>query len=104
MKPAERMNFNDGSAAELKRLQDNILRAVNPITGIPILDGRIIGPIAVTTSFQPVNHGLGRQFMGWWPVRIDANAVLFEDFSWAQQTTSISLRASAGCNVYLWVF
>ncbi len=104
MRPVERMNFSGESAAEIKRLQDNVIRAVNPISKVPTLDGVLIGPFSLTTSFQPIAHGLGRQYLGWQVTRNNASATVWEDFTWNAQTASISMRASAACTVYLWVF
>lgn len=104
MRPIERMNFNGESAAEIKRLQDNVIRSVNPIAKVSLLDGRLIGPIALTTTFQPIAHGLGRPYLGWFIVDQDAAAAPYSDFSWTQKSTSISMKSTVSLNVYLWVF
>lgn len=100
----ERQGFVGEAAPELRRLQDNVIRAVNPIASVPTLSGVLVGPVSIGTSFAPVNHGLGRQYQGWQVVRINANATVWEDFAWSGQTRSISMQASAACTVYLWVF
>lgn len=104
MRSVERLNFNGDAAPELKRLQDNIIRSVNPVVKVPVIDGVLIGPFSLTTSFQPIAHGLGRQYLGWDVKRINASATVWEDFTWNAQTASIYMRASAACTVYLWVF
>lgn len=103
-KPVERINFKGDSAEELKRLQDSVIRAVNPLAALPLLDGQIIGPIALGTVFQSVNHLLSRQYLGWIVVRNNAAAIVTEDFNSISQSTSISLKASVAATVYLWVF
>lgn len=104
MRTVERMNFSGEAAPELKRLQDNVIRAVDPLTRSSIVDGVLVGPVPLTTSFAPVAHGLGRQFRGWIVIRNDTSATAWEDFTWNAQAASISMRASAACSVYLWVF
>ncbi len=105
LKKLERVNFPGNDSQDVKRLQDIVSRAVDPITTVPILDGRIIGPITLTSVAQPVNHGLGRQYLGWILIRVASSAAVSEDINWSQQTTSISMRCSAGTVVvYLWVF
>lgn len=104
MRTLERLNFIGDAAPELKRLQDNVIRAVNPLSGSAVVDGVLIGPISLTTSFQPVAHKLGRQYRGWQVIRTNASATVWEDFTWNAQDATIYMRASATCTVYLWVF
>lgn len=105
-RPVERINFagDDDTTANIKRLQDSVIRAVNPITALPILDGLIIGPITLGTLFAPVNHTLGRQYLGWFVTRSNALATVCEDFTATNQNVTISMKASAAATVYLWVF
>jgi len=104
MRTIERLNFTGEAATDLKRLQDATVRALDPVVRVPTLDGVLLGPIALTTTLAPVNHGLGRAFLGWQVVRINASATVWEDFAATQQTASISMRASVACSIYLWVF
>jgi hypothetical protein len=103
-KTVDRLNFTGDSAEEIKRLQDSVIRSVNPLCAVPLIDGVLLGPVNLTTTLTPVNHGLGRQFIGWHVRRINANATVWEDFTWAQQKSSILMRASSNCQVYLWVY
>ena len=105
MRNIERLNFNGQSSPDLKRLQDSVLRALSPLTRVPTLNGVLIGPVEISsTAFTTVPHKLGRKFQGWQITRIDTNATVWEDFTAPRQGTSVSLRASSTCNVYLWVF
>ena len=104
MRALEKQNFTGPSASEIKRLQDNVSRAIDPLSAVPTLDGVQVGPVALGTSFAPVNHGLGRAYLGWQVIRIDASATVWEDFTWNGTRGSINMMASAACNVYLWVF
>lgn len=105
LKKTERMNFLGENAQEIKRLQDNVSRVVDPMTEIPLLDGRLIGPITLTNTFSPVSHGLGRPYLGYLTVRVGNANVVSEDYSWTQKATSARLRCSSGTAVvYLWVF
>ena len=105
MKPVERHNFRDEDALapQLKRLQDSVIRAVNPIAAVPLLDGVLL-TVTLGTSFAPVNHMLGRQYASWMPAGLQADARVWEDPTWNQQTSSISLRASAAVTLKIWVF
>lgn len=105
-RPVERINFpgDDEVTGSIKRLQDSVIRAVNPLTSLPILDGILVGPVTLGTTFAPVSHGLGRQYLGWFVARNNALATVCEDFTAANQSITISMKASAAATVYLWVF
>ena len=104
IKPVERINFDGESAPELKRLQDSIIRAVNPIAALALLNGTLVGPVALTTSFASVNHGLGRVYQGWIVTRSNALVTVAENMLATNQNLAISLKASANATIYLWVF
>ena len=92
-------------SADQARFQDSVVRTVNPVLLSLILQGRQIGPLALTTSFQNFAHGLGRsaKFI---VTDIDASATVWRDADTSNPdvTNYLRLRASAAANVYLWVY
>jgi hypothetical protein len=92
-------------AADPARFQDSVIRTVNPVLLSLILQGRQLGPLSLTTSFQNFEHGLGRP-ANWIVTDIDASATVWRDSDTNNPdvTNYLRLRASATATVYLWVF
>lgn len=89
----------------LNRVQDNILRAVNQIVKIPILDGVLTDEIDLSTSITNVEHKLGREPLGWIVVAKDANADVWEvTANNPDRARFLRLDASVTVTVRLWVF
>ena len=90
----------------LTRLQDNIQTALSELGNIPLMGGRLVLDVALTTGGDNVvNHGLDRPLTGWIAVRNSAQSTLW-DTQGANPTPSrtLTLRTSATCTVNLWVF
>lgn len=98
--PATKIQVRD---TELKRVQDNITRAIDAITRAPIIDGRLVPQVAVTGSFANYAHGLGRKPLGY--IVVSANGIhsIFEDQT-ARTSLFLNLRSSYPVTVDLWVF
>jgi len=69
----------------------------------PILDGRLIRNIDVSTTTINVNHGLGRRYQGFIVVRASANTTVFdEDTNFRGRI--LALQASNVATISIWVF
>lgn len=90
----------------LSLLQTKWASLLNPGLASPLLNGRIIASIALTSGDNTVDHGLGRPLVGWLVIRqYSAYAGLYD-----KQTTNISpeltlvLNAAGNTTVDLYVF
>lgn len=78
-------------------------QSLNTIIVNPILQGQVISGISLaTTTPKTINHGLGRQMIGWFPIDNSANATVWRTSVFNSQT--ITLEASAATTIALWVF
>jgi hypothetical protein len=78
---------------------------IDPVLGNPLINGRLLTNIALSSGSNIINHGLGRKLQGYIPV-LNSAAATFHD----SQTTNSSpqltlvLVASAATTISLWVF
>ena len=87
-------------------IQDNAKKAIDQLQGKDIIDGLLLKNISLVSGTDKIiQHGLGRQWLGWIPVRKSATCDIFESstINSALQSTII-LRASANVTISLWVF
>jgi len=100
IKPFKELRVKD---PVVERVQSNISTAFNPLTDIPLLNGRLIEDVALTTSETKVEHKLGRAYRGW--IIVDKNAA--QDVYVSSETLTqrfLSLTAAGTVTVSLWVF
>lgn len=58
------------TAREVAEMGARLERAINPIAAKPIVDGRLIEDVALEPfEDNVINHGLGRELLGYWVVR-----------------------------------
>lgn len=80
----------------------------NELTDAIILRGTFLESISLgPLESVRVNHLLGRPFLGWIVVRLDAAAAIYEDVPTTVTTVpsqEVWLRANTDCQVSLWVF
>lgn len=90
----------------VNQMQDNIEQVLRRIISSAILSGQLIEDVDIVTGTEKVvNHGLGRELRGWFIVRQNANANLWD----SQATNTLSnktliLNSSANVKISLWVF
>jgi len=90
---------------DLELMMQDIKAFVKVLEDNPILDGRMIEAVefAAAALTVTVNHGLGRQPLGWFITDFTALAgtgVVRDDWD----TSTITFTASAACDLNLWVF
>ena len=78
---------------------------LNPILSNPIINGRVLSPVVVTSGDNVINHGLSRQLQGWIVVLNNA-AVTFYDKQATNQYSDLTLilTSSGVATVTLYVF
>lgn len=83
------------SNAELNRVQDRLVTALNQVLEHPVISGQLLTSISVGTGATQVPHKLGRKPIGWSLVRLRANAVVWdEQDAETRQDLFLRLRAS----------
>lgn len=85
-----------GRIPELDRLLD--ILADNPL-----LQGRLIEDVTLSTSPVLVAHKLGRAYRGWFLVDNNANTTVYNSVTDLEESF-LELVASGSCTVSLWVF
>lgn len=95
------------------RLSQDAQRAAEAGTqqsrGLPFGDGNLIANVAMTAGTPvDISHRLGRQYQGWFVVRLQAAAAtsVFELSTLAanMRDRQIRLQASANCTIDVWCF
>ena len=95
------------SDRELTRLQDNVDRVLNPLVGLPLIQGQLLTGVALQSAVTTnVQHKLGRRLQGWCVADINANATVWRDAAATNPSPNaiLQLKCSADCTVSLWVF
>lgn len=90
--------FFDKSKIDLR-----VADLLNTLRSIAILDGALLTDVALSTSATNVNHGLGRQPIGYIVVGQNAAASIFETKS-ARTNATFQLTSSASVTADIWVF
>jgi hypothetical protein len=96
---------------DLRRVQDNVVKAFLPLSRNPLLDGNLLEGVALVggSADNEVAHKLGRKLRGWVVLRCYAVASPEDTSLWDTQSTNPSpeltlrLRALNAMTVDLWV-
>lgn len=90
--------------AELQQLQDNVYEVVRPWEGVPMLSGLLLQDVVLGATATDVPHGLGRRPVGWFIVRRNGTAIVYEPSVSAIPDRFLKLQATATIVCTLWVF
>jgi len=88
-------------------LWNALTKLIGQLNGIPILDGRIVGPVTLAAGVpQAIPHGLGRPFQGWWPTRLSYPGAtdVVQEASSTTPSSSIRLQCAQAVTLSFWVF
>lgn len=79
--------------------------SLNPLLANPLMAGRMINTVVLTTGINVVNHGLQRKLRGYILVLKSANITIY-DSQLTNQTPDLTLilNASAPATISLYVF
>ena len=90
---------------ETDNLQDNVFEWTQSVINHPLLKGRLIEGIEVTTATKTVEHKLGRSIVGWFIVNKNANADVWDAGTTDTDSTKfLVLDSTATVTIDLWVF
>ena len=104
VKRVTKINIKDD--LQLSRVQENVTRTLDDITGRDLLGGIILTDIALVTGrINEVSHLLGDTLTGWMIVDQNAQADIWRDPAVNQNDKlTLNLRTSADVTVKIWVF
>lgn len=88
------------------QLQTKWASIINPLLKNPATSPLLLKNIVLTTGANSVNHKLGQNLQGWYPVRFHGNFAQLFDTQDTNQTPdlTLNLNASTGVTVDLLVF
>lgn len=110
------MGINSGSLAgykktgskdpDLRKVQQNVEQAINPIIRKPIVDGILLTNVCLTPEVaNAVKHQLGRAPLGWVVVRKRADARIWDlQDNNPNKSKTLMLTCSHEVEIDLWVF
>lgn len=78
-------------------------RLLDILADNPLLQGRLIEDVSLSTAETLVPHKLGQAYRGWIITNISASATVYES-STALTGSFLALKASGSCTASLWVF
>lgn len=91
--------------AALALLQNKWSALINPLLNSPLANGLILEGVVLASGDNTINHTLGRPLQGWFAVRMNAAANLYDKQSTNQHTDlTLVLNSSAAVTVNLFVF
>jgi hypothetical protein len=88
---------------EKNRMQDDIRNTFAYLLDVPFLEGNLIEDMKITTGGTLIEHQLSKEWTGWFIVKQNANAVVWNDTS-ADEKRYLKLLSSGTVTVSLWVF
>jgi hypothetical protein len=88
----------------LNRVQDRIKVVTDALVANQLLEGRLVTVTLTAGAFTQVTHGLGRQPQGYIVVRLNANAVIWDQPNGTDANAFLYLQPSATVTATLWVF
>lgn len=100
VKPFRPINVKD---PDLMRVQDSVKETFSSIVRSPLLNGNIV-QANLTTSSVEVSHGLNRNIVGWFIIRQNAQAAVWEPAASETPNKTVRLQASASVTVSIYFF
>jgi len=88
---------------ELAKVQDNTSEFISQIISNPILGGVLLKGLDVTTTATDFAHGLGREPVGYFIVKANAQVTVFDTVSTTPKV-ALKLTGSTTATINLWVF
>ena len=87
----------------LNRVQNNMVVFGNQFLNNPLLDGRLIEDVSLTTSETSIEHKLDRDYRGWLIVNKNAAQDVYVS-STTLKSRFLKLTAGGAVTVSIWVF
>ena len=91
---------------QMTNMQTLWSQQLNPVLSNEVVNGRLIRNLQLSMGSNVINHGLGRNLVGWFVTRVRSSPVTLYDTQDSNQlqALTLNLNASAAANVDLWVF
>lgn len=83
-------------------LQTKWKSILDPLLGIPTVNGNLLSNIVLVNGDTVINHKLGRKLIGWQITDQNAAASIYR--SKPISDTTLTLTSNAICTISLWVF
>jgi hypothetical protein len=83
----------------MDQMQTKWASILNPILARPTLDSSMLQNVSLTNGANVINHKLGRNLQGWFPVRFHGSYAQLYDTQDTNQTPSLTLNLNASANV-----
>lgn len=87
---------------DLSKTQTTWAQQLDPLVDSPFLNGHVLRNIALKAGVNVINTGVVEILQGWTLIDQDALATIFRSAPLSKLT--LTLTASAPCNISLWVF
>ena len=87
---------------DLGKTQTTWAAQLDPIINNPFINGRILKNIALVSGTNVINTTITDTLQGWTIIDQDAAATIYRSAPLSKLT--LTLTASAPCNISLWVF
>lgn len=87
---------------DLSKTQTTWAQQLNPIINNPFINGRILKNIPLVSGANVINTTITDTLQGWTLIDQDAPASIYRSAPLSKLT--LTLTASAPCNIALWVF
>lgn len=100
LKAFKRSNIAD---FDTSKFQTNVFEFTQQFIDNPLLSGTLVEDIAVSTTAVDVNHGLGREPVGYIMTKASAHVTIFDTTS-AQPKVHLTITGSASATISLWIF
>lgn len=84
---------------QMTQMQNLWSSQLNPVLKNNIINGRLISSVPLTTGDNVVNHGLGRNLVGWFITRLRNSAPAIYDTQGSNQMPSLTLNLNSSGNV-----
>jgi len=95
--PFKQVNTNDQN---LQLIQDNVSAAIQPLDTAPLTRGNLLTNVVLASGANPIAHKLGRIPTRWVITDINAAVTVYRS-NW--DNAFLTLTASGGCTISLWV-
>ncbi len=100
VKPYRPINVKD---PDLMRVQDSVKETFSALVRSPILNSNTVVANLVTSPVE-VSHGLNRNIQGWFIIRQNAQATIWEPSESDTPNKTVRLEASAAVTVTIYFF
>jgi len=89
----------------ISQLQSNVDQAVSDVIKAPILNGRLVDDVKLTSAPTRIEHKLGRKPSGYIIVKRNADAQVYDSLANEESPTLfLPLISSADVTVSIWIF